>query len=119
MQAAIVMKGYRRGMSQGDIALALAKEAYKYGSSDDISAYILCLDAKWRARQLVISPTQVTSPGSNGAVQESILAPQTPQQTSLGGPIFRPPSCMTLESKPSVHLPGTHQHQRMAHCMQS
>lgn len=117
LQARFVTREANNGMSQCDIAFALAKMAYRNGSTDEISAYVLSLDSKGQERP--IDHTQVNVPCSNGDMfhAEPILAPQTPAQyNTLEGPIFKPVSNGSLDEKACTHIQGMHQHeQRSVH----
>lgn len=111
MQASFVTKEAHKGVSQCDIAFALAKMAYRNGSTDDISAYVLSLDVK--GRETLVADTQVNAPCSNGSTlhAEPVLAPQTPaQHKSLDGTIFTPQSNGHLDEAQYTHIPGMHQH---------
>lgn len=117
MQASFVTKEAHKGVSQCEIAFSLAKMAYRNGSTDDISAYVLSLGLK--ERQRLSDDAQVPAPCSNGGTVhgEPVLAPQTPaQHKSLDGSIFTPQINGHLDEAPSTDLKGMHQHQhRCAH----
>jgi hypothetical protein len=109
VQARFVMKEARNGMSHFDIAFALAKMAYRNGSTDDISAYVLSLESQRQGEQL--GHAQVNVPCSNGStlhLEPHIDSPHTPAlHKSLEGTVFRPSSL--LDETRCTHLPGMHQ----------
>lgn len=124
MQARLVTKEAKKGLSHCDIAFALAKMAYRNGSTDDISAYVLSLDNRERVRTL--EHAQVTIPRSNGGalhsetsngatVHSELIAPQTPaQHTGPEGPIFRPSSHRLLDATDCNDTAGMRQHTNTA-----
>lgn len=116
MQAKYVTKEAERGVSQSDIAFGLAKLAYRNGSIDDISAYVLSLDSKMQDRSF---SHEVHIPSSNRGTllserihSEPILAPHTPaQHKSFEGSTFSPPSHGHSDNAPCTRISGMHQHQ--------
>lgn len=111
LQARLVTKEAQNGMSHCDIAFALAKMAYRNGSTDDISAYVLSLDVKGQGK--LFEHAQVNVP-CNGAtlLADPVLAPQTPAQYKLvDGHIFRPSSHDNLDETSCTPVSGMHQHQ--------
>lgn len=105
--ASFVTKEAHKGVSQCEIAFSLAKMAYRNGSTDDISAYVLSLGSK--ERQMLSDDAQVSVPCSNGGTvhSEPALAPQTPaQHKSLDGSIFTPQSNGHLDEAPTTDPKG-------------
>jgi hypothetical protein len=113
VQARFVMKESRNGMSHCDIAFALAKMAYRNGSTDDISAYVCSLDSQGQGEQS--GHAQVNIPCSNGStlhLEPHIDSPHTPAlHKSLEGTIFK--SSSPLDEAQCTPLPGMHQNR---HC---
>lgn len=90
------------GSSHCDKAFALAKIAYRNGSTDDISAYVLSLSFKAQGHAVVDADNQVNH-------AEPSMAPQTPSNGCVPeGPLFRPMSDGTRDEVPNIDLEGTH-----------
>lgn len=92
VQGRTVTKEAQRGTSPCDIAFALAKMAYRNGSTDDISVYVLPLDSRQRTTVDTEHTDGVAlSNCGSGTPVEPLLAPETPaQRCSSEGPTLSP-----------------------------
>jgi serine/threonine protein phosphatase PrpC len=118
-QARFVTKEALNGTSHCDIAFALAKMAYRNGSTDDISAYVLSLDSQGQVQQL--GRAQVNVPSSNGStvhLEPHVDSPHTPAlHKSPEDTVFRPSSL--LDETQCTPMPGVHQNRNYSPCLAS
>jgi hypothetical protein len=88
VQGRYVTKEAQKGTSPGDMAFSLAKMAYRNGSLDDISVYVLPLDTEQR-RDAEHGEGSIL--GNSGTQPEPLLAPETPaQRNSSEAPTLSP-----------------------------